>query len=156
MGHKVGTMACHTSVSGTNIDIERGESTPLLKKHYDYKPTLGKQAWDPKCVILSCFLIIGSFIGLYLLIEQGIVHFILHLCCLLYNLLTFQNKPLSLMCHSLWLNGQYLTLRVPHHCYSGPVKPQLRWTMPVESLFLTLVSRSASQSKCVQRSSRVL
>lgn len=84
MGHRVGTMACHPSDSGIHIDIERGESTPLLKKHYDYKPTIGKQAWDPKCVILSCFLIVGSFIGLYLLFEQGIVHILLHLCCLLY------------------------------------------------------------------------
>ncbi|XP_063700686.1 peptidoglycan-recognition protein SB2-like [Culicoides brevitarsis] len=78
MGHKVGTMTCkkHTSFSEKDRAmlydlLERGESIPLLRK--DYLPISSspkKRCCDSGLVILSCFLIIGSIIGLYLLLEQ--------------------------------------------------------------------------------------
>lgn len=74
MGHKVGAMACRSYITdhvSVNIDIERGETTPLLIKQKDYQVISEKLRWDAKLILLSCFLIVGSFIGLYLLFEQG-------------------------------------------------------------------------------------
>uniref|UniRef100_A0A336MVC2 CSON007311 protein n=2 Tax=Culicoides sonorensis TaxID=179676 RepID=A0A336MVC2_CULSO len=75
MGHKVGYIACKkldsSEMSGFDIDIERGESTPLIPKSYKKSSITLKQKCDSSFVLLSCILVIGTIIGFYLLLQQG-------------------------------------------------------------------------------------
>lgn len=77
MGHKFGYIVCKKNTasdfSGVDIDLERGESTPLLNKYHQEPMMSGKQRCDSSFILLSCILIVGSLIGLYLLFEQGMM-----------------------------------------------------------------------------------
>lgn len=151
MGHKVGTMACKSSVY---IDIDQPESTPLLlKKNYQAIST-PKKTCDSSIILLSCFLIVGSLIGLYLLLEQGANYIFTHILSFLTDDFYLQIRHSSLMFHFSWLNGLYLILLV-QKCFCLEGHQQIHHQILMESFFLIRDFRSVSRKKCARRSLKV-